>query len=369
MTPGAALLVALLSQAAGGSPQDSAVPRLRLAVRAPAECTSRADLASRITARSPRIGIADDAAVAAQVVITVQRPGSVVADIRVGPAGLDQAPRRVLAHSCAEAADSAALIIAVTLDPSLMRESSSGRAGEQRRSDEAAAPNRARPKTTPASTPISAKKPGGATASPQPPTPPPPPVVATPAPEAAPPPEPEQAPRPPPPPSRRQFGATLNGQTVFGAAPGVLPGVALYLMAALDRESLWTPALFLGATHAWRSDFAETGGTASFTLDAISLDACPLALRWGLLAARPCASALVGRLASEGSSTNQGAARPYGVAGAALAASFGARWQLSARLGLGATLLRDQYEFATNVFYRAAPVTFSASLGAGVFWH
>ena len=71
----------------------------------------------------------------------------------------------------------------------------------------------------------------------------------------------------------------------------------------------WSPALFVGATHVWRSDLSEPGGAASFTLDAASLDACPLRLRWSRLAARPCASALVGRLAASGSDTDQAGER------------------------------------------------------------
>jgi hypothetical protein len=334
MTPGAAVLVALLSQSAAGSTSTT----VRLDVRAPTECTSRDDLAHRITARSPRIGIAENASVAAQVVVTIPRAGNVLADIRVGPTGIGQAPRRVVARSCEEAADSAALIIAVTLDPSLMRPSSSVRPEGRKQSQDKSAADRA---------PLAA-------------------VPATPLPR------PEQ-PRPVTAEQARhaQFGATLNGQTMFGAVPGVLPGGAVYLMAALDRRSVWAPALFLGAMRIWRSDVAENGGAASFTLDAISVDACPLALRWGLLAARPCASAVRGRLASQGSKTAGAlnASRPFEAVGAALAASFGWRWQLSARLGLGVTLLRDSYEFGTNVFYRAAPLTFSASVGAGVLWH
>jgi hypothetical protein len=39
------------------------------------------------------------------------------------------------------------------------------------------------------------------------------------------------------------------------------------------------------------------------------------------------------------------------------------------RLGLGVTLIRDSYEFATTVFHRAGAITTSASLGIGVRWH
>jgi hypothetical protein len=157
---------------------------------------------------------------------------------------------------------------------------------------------------------------------------------------------------------------------VFGPAPTAMPGVSLYVMAGLDRSGLWAPALFLGVTHVWRADLSQPGGSASFTLDAASLDACPLRLRWSRLTARPCASALVGRMSARGSDTDNGAdaARPFGVAGATLAAGFGSTIELSIRLSVGVTLLRDSYEFATHIFHRAGLITTSAGLGIGTHW-
>jgi hypothetical protein len=162
----------------------------------------------------------------------------------------------------------------------------------------------------------------------------------------------------------------VAGQTIFGPAPAAMPGVALYVTAALDREGPWAPALIVGAMHVWRSDLAERGGTASFTLDAGSLDACPLRLRWSGLTARPCVAALVGRLAAQGSNTAPAlsVARPFAAAGAALSASYGSTVEVSARLGLGVTVVRDAYEFANDVFHRAGLFVVSASLGIGARW-
>src|SRR5262249_46271324 len=98
-------------------------------------------------------------------------------------------------------------------------------------------------------------------------------------------------------------GVYVEGQTVFGPAPVLMPGVALRAIVALDRDGPWAPALIFGAMHVWRSDLAEQNGTASFTLDAGSLDVCPLRLRWWRIAARPCGEALVGRLAVRGTDT------------------------------------------------------------------
>lgn len=350
MTPGAALLVALLSQGpavAPNAPSEAPPTRVRLEVRAASECTSRSDLAARIAARSSRIEVADEASLVAQVVVTLPRPGTVVGDLVLGPVGSFERPRRVVARTCAEAADGVALIIAVTLDPKLRRP---GPANADR--DHVA---RAGAKGTNAPPPAAGERPASEA--------PAPPLVP-----AAPPTESVlvSGAR-----TRRELGVSLEGQTIFGAAPSVLPGIAVYVTAALDRPGPWSPALILGGTHVWRSDLPETGGAATFTLDAANLEACPLRWRWAHLTARPCATALVGRLASHGSGATPmqaGASRPFAAAGAALAFGFGAKLEVSGRLGAGVTLLRDSYELANDVFYRAAAVTISASLGVGIRW-
>jgi hypothetical protein len=323
MTSSAAVLVALLSAGPLAAAETPAA-KARLHVSADAACTTRDELAARIAARSSRIQFVDDAPVDVQVTLTSTRPGSVVAELVLTAPGAEQRPRRVVARSCAEAADAVALIIALTLDPTALARA--------------------------------AEPPPPVTQSPPPATPAPPRTDATPPAASA--------------PTRRQFGVSIAGQTIFGAAPDVMPGVALYAMVALERAGWWAPALVVGATHVWRGDLAQQGGRASFTLDAASLDLCPLRLRWAWLEARPCAAALVGRMSARGSYTEQGASasRPFAVAGAAVTAGVGSTIELSLRLAVGLTVIRDAYEFASDVFYRAGPVTASASLGVGWRW-
>jgi hypothetical protein len=321
MTTGRALLIALLLQSpvgAAGSAPEATPTRARLELRGAADCISSSDLAARVVARSRRIQFVDDAAIYARVELTSARPGNVVAELVLATPGAEQPPRRFVARSCAEAADAVALIIAVTLDPTLKQQ---------------------------AEQPVVA--------------PPPPPPAKI-----------EIAPPPPPPTAKRQFGAHVAGQTIFGPAPAVMPGIALYGMAALERDGVWSPALLVGATHVWRNDLAQTGGTASFTLDAASVDACPLRLGRSRLVARPCASALVGRLAASGADTDQpaSAARPFATAGVALTASAGTTVEVSARVGVGVTLLRDSYDFGGTTFHRADRITIAASLGVGLRW-
>jgi hypothetical protein len=348
MSPSGAVIAALLAAGpidAGGAGPDAAKTRVRLEVRAAAACTSRDDLAARVTARSPRIQLVDDAAISAQVAVTSTGPGEVVADLVLAATGAEPSARRVVASSCAEAADAIALIIAVTLDPTQRRKAAAGAPPPR-----SAAPAEAADSRAPAEP-----------AQPPPPAPPPPPATV----RASEPPAPGPSVR-----TRRQLGASVAAQTVFGAAPAVMPGIALYAVAALDRSGAWAPALFLGAMHVWRQDLSEADGAASFTLDAATLDVCPLRLRWSRFEARPCAAALVGRMSARGSDTRNAAtaARPFAVTGAAVAAGFGSTVVLSVRLAAGVTMVRDSYELAGNVFYRASLITTSVSLGVGARW-
>jgi hypothetical protein len=79
---------------------------------------------------------------------------------------------------------------------------------------------------------------------------------------------------------------------------------------------------------------------------------------------------MVGRFETRGADTDNAAsaARPYATAGGAVIVTVEAKVELAARLGVGATLIRDSYEFASSVFHRASPVTVSSSLGVGFRW-
>jgi len=335
MTSGGTLLIALWLQsppaaAAAAAAPDAATTKARLDLRGAADCVSRADVAARVAARTPRVQFVDDATILARVEITSTRPGNVIAEVSLARPGAEQPPRKLVARSCAEAADAVALIIAVTLDPTLK--------------------------------PLAAP-PADQPPEPQPPAPPAPPTaVESPAPAAL------AAPSA----TTHRFGVSVAGQTILGPAPAVMPGVALYGMLALDRDSVWAPALIIGATHVWRHDLEQTDGKASFTLDAASVDACPLRIGRSSFVARPCASALVGRLNASGSDTGNGAseARAFAAAGIALAATANlpAAIDLSARLGVGMTLRRDAYELGSTTFHRAERITVAASIGAGLRW-
>ena len=122
MTSGIALLVALTLFLPGRvlaaeleTPSSSA----RLTVHTDPGCTSRDEIAARVTARSSRIHFVEgDSALSVEATFGASPSGAVAVALVVAgqPAGKAMS-RRFSARSCSEAADAAALIIAVTLDP------------------------------------------------------------------------------------------------------------------------------------------------------------------------------------------------------------------------------------------------------------
>ena len=360
MASGIVLLVLLLSGQTGalGAASESSVATVRLDVRAGQGCTLRTDLAARVTARTPRVRFteAEDALVA-KVVFTVPKSGGVVGELKLADQSGRTVTRRLLARSCDEAVDALALILAVTLDPTSAQSLSPSEPSEAPASSSADSPK-----------PPSSAVPSRIVPKPEarPPTP------AEPSSKSTPPSLVSAAPFPETIPSRPRAGIYLAGQALSGPAPAMMPGISLYALGALDRSGPWSPALILGITHAWRSGLSERGGAASFVLDAASLDACMLRARLSVVEVRPCASAMVGRLTASGSRTTAAAAasRPFATVGgtAVLGAGLGSMLELSLRLAVGATLIRDSYEFQPTVFHRAASVTTQASLGIGMRW-
>ena len=160
------------------------------------------------------------------------------------------------------------------------------------------------------------------------------------------------------------------GEVVAGPAPAAMPGVALEVQAALDRTSIWSPAVILTLSHVFSADLSEPDGRATFTLDLLGLDACPVRVVLLRLEARACAAASVGRLAAQGSHTYdpRSVARPFATAGGTVRLTVPVVWRVEvrARFGVGAALWRDAFEFTPDVFHRVASVTLVGDVGVGV---
>jgi hypothetical protein len=378
------LLLFSVTQAAAG-PAELAAASARLEVQALPDCTTREELAARVTARSRRIHFDDEGAAGPTVraVIAHGPHGAVGELVIVQPDGRTSS-RRLSAASCAEATDAIALIIALTLDP--MAASAPASASASSSASSAAGrpgPTALSPSPPPSgpTPPLPAVKEASHAPLEAAPARPPAPArsaesparterEALPSPSANREPSVVASPRASPVATQNRFGGGAAVQEIFGLTPGALPGLNAYLIAALDREALWSPAVVVAGTHAWSGGLGEPGGTAAFTLDAVTLDACALRLHLAPFEARACGTALYGRLGAIGSNTYSPAtaARPFVAAGGALLLTLelGRLFELSGRFGASASLIRDSFAFAPAVFHRTAAVTISAGLGLGV---
>jgi hypothetical protein len=365
-----AVLVCAVEIAALAAEPGPPATAARLEVDAPAGCATKAELISRVRARSPRVSFDDDeAALAIRAQFSTQPSGTVTGELTLSRPGAKPATRRVLARSCTEAADALALMIAVTLDPTSAEQGDGTAVSSANGATGATAGPGAADATGGAGNgapPLATSEPKGKARDGSKP----PPVPATTPPESDSNEEPDAPPEPSLP-SAPRFGVALAGQSFVGPAPGIMPGVALYVLAGVDRPALWSPALLIGLTHAWRTDVEEEGGTASFMLDAASLDACPWRVRLPRTELRPCASVLGGRLSAHGKDTRNPVgeiARPFWVVGGAALVTVDLAWHLeaSARLGVGGNLVQDSFTFGSNRFHTVGPVTVAGSVGVGV---
>jgi hypothetical protein len=306
--------------------------------------------------RSPRIQFVEDAsATLFQVTITQAHGGAANAELLIVDAGAKAAPRRFATRSCAEAADALALMIALALDPVWVAEHGTATAPSKKGAAAAAS---------------SSSGAGGvdrANAEPSP-TPPENSEVERPLPD-----EPRSVPardERPSPPRKARGSVHANAGGTWGPAPATMPAIGASGITAWDSEGVWSPAIVLGLFHAWRSGLEQSGGQASFSLDAATLDACPLRVPVAGLETRLCAAALLGRMAASGTGSfeNSSHARLLATAGASGIFTLGlGKWvELNLRIGVGMALRRDSYQFQSNVFYETSRLTTSASLGAGL---
>ena len=327
----------------------------KLELAADAACATREDLIARVRARAPRARFADEGGgLSVRVAIAANGSGIIAGDVSLGNLGEKPSVRHVRARSCAEVSDAVALIIAVTLDPAAAEKGGKG-ASQQATAAAAEGAAAANESAAAASEPASRAAESDQRKPSSEPSPGADSLSSAPAAR-----------------SRGVYAAQLAAEAFAGVAPGVMPSVALFVRAGFERPSAWSPSLMLGLHHAWRTG-VEPGGNASFLLDAATLDACPLRLRFGVIEARPCGSLLFGRLSARATDTLNPAEeskRPFGVIGGAavITAELSSLFELSARTAIGANLVRDSFEFTPATFHSVPAVSAGASLGLGVHW-
>jgi hypothetical protein len=336
------LFAALLVAAPASSVRAQAVAA-RLDMDAAPSCSTRDELVARVAARSTRIRFVSDGAGIPTMTarIGAGAKGTVVAELTVVEPDGRRFARRLEAPSCAAATDALALVVAITLDPT----ASTGDASPTADATTAApAVTTTLPATAPA--PDAAllaehEQVDGARSG-----------------EAA------------PVASQSRLTVGVAGEVVTGPAPAAMPGIALEVQAALDRTAIWSPAVILTVSHVFSGDLAESDGRASFTLDLLGLDACPVRVVLFRLEARACGAASMGRLVAQGSHTYdpRSVARPFATAGGAVRLTVPIAWRVEARarFGAGAALWRDAFEFSPDVFHQVASVTLVGDVGFGV---
>jgi len=353
------LLIAAVGYGAGlrhaAAEPSLAIASTNLEVEADPTCTTRAALIERVRARLPRVRLVDDGSgLSIRAKISTAPSGVVTGDVTLVSPGTKPSVRHVPARSCAEAVDAVALIIAVTLDPSSATKSLNASTDEA--GTPAAAGGSAIDSTAGDGTSTSKSTPSAPTAEA-------PRATDIPVPAS-----PGAAER-----TRVTFGVQIATEALVGVAPGVMPGVSLFTIAGLDRPSAWAPALAFGLHHDWRTAVVEEGGTASFALDLLGLDVCPLRFRVSVIEARPCGSLLVGRFTARGTDTLNAAdesARPFWAVGGAALLTADLVWRLQAfsRFTIAANLVRDSFEFNPATFHTVPPLSASASVGVGLHW-
>jgi hypothetical protein len=366
-------------------------------------CGSLAELNEQILRRSSRIRLDRPSRLARSMKAEIKEVGAGRREVVLTVAQESGQPfsRRLVAPSCDEAIAALALLIVLALDPEAVtaqsspkspppaaRASLSGTAGSKASkrpatgqglstSAERAEPGERGERDSRSDRTEALDKSTEATSSASSQAAPTPPDVAVPQTDATP----SEAaaaglaPAAAPPGSNRSWRGLLvggaSGLGIMGPTPRTLVGGSLFAVWGWDRDSLWSPAIAIAVGHSERNGLEQLGGTASFVLTAAQLEVCPVWIGMHRrLGARACALAVAGVLTAEGTQTlaPEVQRRAFALFGGSAALMYEPAWRvvLVASGGLGVPLQRYAYQFEPDVFYRAAPVAVTASLGIGL---
>ncbi|HYQ16928.1 MAG TPA: hypothetical protein VEQ58_14255 [Polyangiaceae bacterium] len=292
-------------------------------------CGSQGELVRAILARSERIRIDSSGAAPRRLRIEIRDTGSGVTTLlSLTQPGGRRSTRTLRAADCAEALDGAALVAAVSLDPTASLTAAT-MAGEPPAAPAAAARPVVCPRCEPAVAPAAAES------------------------------------------SHLEGSALLSFDAISGPAPGPMLGFGATLVLAYERGSVLSPAIRASFTHFARGGFVATGGSAEFSLDTGSLELCPLRAQAGPLRLYPCLLRISGgRLGASGSSTiaPESRGRPWWELGSSLVAQVrpARSLELSLSLAAGWPLVRDHFQFEPLEFHHVSALALSLGLGAGV---
>jgi hypothetical protein len=313
--------------------------RASLELTAPAECAERALLVSGITRRSQRIHITNTeeprhvqvritrAGEALSVVLTFQQPSG------------RQSTRVLRAASCDEALEAAALVTALSLDPS---------ASTAPERELPAAPVPAASVVEPAAAPATDPSPLRSDRKRTP---------EDPGPASAPP--------------RMLWSAGVMFAATWQPAPAAMPGIGLSAMVRDEGRGAFAPAGRLTLSHFGRDGFSASRGIgeASFQLDSATLELCPLRIELGGVRLAPCGLVTGGVLRARGFEALEvrRVTRPWWVFGASALAVWPVAnvLQLEAGAHVGKPTIQDRFQFEPLVVHSVRPWVVTCGLGAG----
>ena len=314
-----------------------------LSLVGPPGCGSEGDLASRIAWRTSRVRIVPIGASERRLEVTLEvAEGAATATLSLTLPNGRRATRVLRAATCDEAVDAAALVAAVTLDPTASTDPTTPvpDAGSPATGGTAGAGG-----TTPLPPPTARPAEGtGGTGGTAPTS------------------------------SRSELSGSLlvTGDTVIGPAPSPLIGFGGAIVGLWDRDSILSPALRVGLVYFPGRTFEATGGTAFFALTALNLDACPFRVGERSFGAFVCASYTHGWLDARGRRTNEplSEVRPWDVFAGTLLLDWRPIEYLEVQLlgSVGGPLVRDQFAFKPLVFHTVPPVSGRAGIALGGFF-
>jgi hypothetical protein len=150
----------------------------------------------------------------------------------------------------------------------------------------------------------------------------------------------------------------------------MMPGASIFASVRWNRDSIFSPAVQLRASHFWLHGYAASGGVANFNLDTGTLLLCPVWLQEHRVSVQLCATGEAGRFLVRGTQTVQGAtrSRPYLAIGGSLAVEV----ELLRGIALtgfangAAPLMRDSFQFRPDVFYEVPVLVLTAGAGIAV---
>ena len=350
------------------SGQPATPTRVQLAFKAPARCADESEFERRVKQRSDRIVFVTEAPYAGTAKVTLEpAAGSVRVRLSWTRESESATGREFDAASCSEALDAAALVIAISFDPTAPENTpvDSGEPQSEGGGEAATAPeggDQSSASTSASTATESAEPTGDSETSPIESR-----ALALPATDAG-------------APERRSsepsaaaggvvFGSSALVQAVSGVAPVAMPGVGLNLELGFGQGWL-APQLRLAGVHYFGVTVEEDGGNAHFDLDSLELFACPFRLGSAAVSLRPCGALVGGRLVASGRDTVNPTShtRALWIIGGALVLGIRPTSLLlvSADLSVGAPTTRDSFQFAPNEFHQVSSVVVSGSVGLGV---